>query len=149
VSRTCTRLSVLALTTVLAACAGSMGGGQEQDYAHRTGDNTVIVSWNCMKAEPNLLAVKGIINDTIGASIQDVTIEIIGIGPDGAQVSSGKGSPKEMVVTTMDRAPWQVLVNRAGTERQYDLYYSYRVGRGLTYASQQKNAQMNACPNLQ
>ena len=72
-----------------------------------------------------------------------------GIGPDGAQVSSGKGSPKEMVVTTMDRAPWQVLVNRAGTERQYNLYYSYRVGRGLTYASERKNAQMNACPNLQ
>ena len=143
-----TRGVLLGLSLLAAGCAGGMGAGPAVDYANQAGDGNVMFSWNCTQTQPNLLVVDGIVNDTMNASIQDVTVQVVGIGPGGGQVSSGKGAPSQWIVTTMARTPFQVTVNTTGTETQFNLYYSYRVGAGITYASLQQNAQMNACPGL-
>ena len=149
-TRNRTRGVLLGLSLLVAGCAGGMGAGPEVDYANQAGDGNVMFSWNCTLdiAQHNQLVVNGIVNDTMNASIQDVTVQVVGIGPDGGQVSSGKGSPSQWIVTTMARTPFEVTVNTTGTETQFNLYYSYRVGAGITYASLQQNAQMNACPGL-
>ena len=140
--------TVVVLSIMLAGCAaGTQGSEPIVAYANQIGDTGITVSWNCSRAQPNLLVVKGVATDISAAPIQDVAIQVVGIGPDGGQISSGQGRTEEIVLTPSYASPFQVAVNTTGTEKQFQLFYSYRVG-ATAYASPQPAAPANACPGL-
>ncbi len=148
-TRRLTLCRVVGIALLLAGCAGGMGAGQDVNYANSTGNGNVIINWNCTKATPNILQVNGVFDNTTMAGLQEVTIQIVGIGPGGTQVSSGQGKTRDWIVTTMSRTPFQVTVNTTGTEQQYNMLYSYRVGSGLSPAGVMQYSKQNACPGLQ
>ncbi len=80
---------IVVMALILAGCAGGMGGGQDVYYANSTGNGNVILNWNCAKPQPNVLLVNGTFDNTTMAGLQEVTIQIVGIGTGGSQVSSG------------------------------------------------------------
>jgi len=140
---------IVVTAMMLVGCAGGMGGGQDVNYANSTGNGNVILNWNCTKPQPNVLQVNGTFDNTTMAGLQEVTIQIVGIGPSGAQVSSGQGTTSQWIVTTMSRTPFQVTVNTTGTESKFNMLYSYRVGSGLSPAGVMQYSKENACPGLQ
>ncbi len=139
---------IVFLAAMLAGCASNTKGTEPiVVYANETGDTAIVVSWNCSRTQPNLLMVKGVVTDISSANVQDVAIQVVGIGPDGGQISSGQGFTQEIVLTPSHASSFQVAVNTAGTEKRFALFFSYRVGT-TTYASPQQATPANACPGL-
>ncbi len=139
---------IVLLAVMLAGCASNTKGTEPiVVYANETGDTAIVVSWNCSRTQPNVLIVKGVATDISSANIQDVAIQVVGIGPDGGQISSGQGFTQEIILTPTYASPFQVAVNTAGTEKAFQLFFSYRVG-AMTYASPQQGTLKNACPGL-
>ena len=139
---------IVVLTVILAGCAGGTKGGEQIiAYANQTGDTAITVSWNCSRAQPNQLVVQGVATDISTAPMQGVAIQVVGIGPDGGQISSGQGFTEEIVLTPTYASPFQVAVNTTGAEKRFHLSYSYQVG-ATTYASPPQTATTNACPGL-
>ena len=139
---------IVLLAVMLAGCASNTKGTEPiVVYANETGDTAIVVSWNCSRMPPNLLMVKGAVRDISAGNVQDVAIQVVGIGPDGGQISSGQGFTEEIILTPSYASPFKVAVNTAGTEKRFALFFSYRVGT-TTYASPQQANPPNACPGL-
>ncbi len=150
--------SLIATTLVLGACANVNVAMTPPDanYAFKVTDNTVKVSWNCIKSQPNALTVSGIFtNPTSPVAARDVDISVYGIGSNGRTVSQAKASTKDWLVETMQSSPFAVNLNLTGAEVRYDLKYEYTMGEGgggkwgTFNAGDQTNMKMNACPTFQ
>jgi hypothetical protein len=121
----------------LAACASQMGPGGTEDVrlttyppagaAHRVASPAIELFWSCSRPGPNTLQVEGwAINRWFTGEVQDVRLELVGVGAGGKTISAASRSTIADRIGTMRAVPFVVTLSAQGSERRFDLYYEYR-----------------------
>ena len=135
----------------LAACAPVNISISPGDYANQVTDGTVALYWNCLRAEPAIVAVRGVANNPYYAQpIKDLTLTLYGVDAMGGTVSQAQGSAQAFLIQLNNPTTFEVTLQTVGGEVRYDLAYSYTFGGGhfMSSGGDQRNLKMNACPSF-
>ena len=136
----------------LAACAPVNISAPLIEYAHQVADGKVALRWNCLRAEPTAVTVRGAANNPYYAQpIKDLRFTLYGVNAQGGTVSQAQGSAQAFLINLNSSTTFEVTLQTVGGEVRYDLVYSYTLGGGAIVAGggEQRNLKLNACPTFQ
>ena len=126
-------LMVVALVMSLAGCvgmeapgSGTMPGSSPETFAHRATTSDVVLLWNCLETEPGLLRVEGVAQSPWQMQpIRELEFDLVGVDAQDRTTAQTAGAARDFQIFTNQSTPFQLALEKAGTEVRFDLYYRY------------------------
>lgn len=144
----CAALAAVALSLV--ACTAVAGMRPAGDFAHKATRWDIELYWNCVRPEPGLLQVEGVVISTyFQAPIQDLEFRFYGVDARGASVSRAEGAARDYLIPLMARSPYRLTLRTEGREVRFDLAYSFlaQESGGMSNSSESGYSVLkNICP---
>jgi len=127
------------MTTMLAvsltACT-SLGAQQASDslrpvyppaaFSHRVGTMQVLLYWNCLRPEPGVLRLEGVIQSAYASEVRYPEFDLVGLDANERVVSEAEGATQDLVIRTNQISPFQLNLRTVGSEVRFDLFYQYQ-----------------------
>lgn len=147
-------LGLALLTMCLAACGPVImsTSSEEREFPQRVTDGRVELRWSCSRTEAGEVRIEGVANNPWHSQpIRSLQIQVFGVDSNGANVMLASARPRDFLIQTNGRSPFEITFTPASTEAQFDFIYVYRfdenqpIGRRGT----ERNLARNICPNLE
>jgi hypothetical protein len=120
-------------------------------FPYQVADGRVALSWNCTRAAPNVVTVRGVARNPYYAQpIKNLTLTLYGINAQGAAVTQAQEAADAFLIHLNETTWFSVMLQTLGNEVRYDLAYSYTQDAGgmMSAPGDQRNLKLNACPNI-
>ena len=96
-------------------------------FAHRVESSHVALYWNCERAEPEVLRVRGVAQNAWGhQEIRFLELDLVGVDARERSVSQASTALAAFLLRTNQISPFELGLRTQGTEVRLDLYYRYR-----------------------
>lgn len=134
-------LLIAVLGLGLAACTSLASSQQSSVYppatfSHRIGTSHVLLYWNCVRPEPDLLRVDGVVQNAYATEIRYPEVKLVAWNAEGRVVSAAQATTDVFVLRTNQISPFRVNLRTTGKELRFDLFYGPEGGssRGVAPA---------------
>ncbi len=101
------------------------------NFSHRVGTTHVVLYWNCLRPEPNVLRLDGIAHNPYFSEVRSLEFELVGVDASDRAMSQASGASPDFLLRTNQISAFRLDLRTVGGEARFDLYYSYRSQQGL------------------
>jgi hypothetical protein len=100
-------------------------------YAHRVATSHVELYYNCSTPSPGGVHLDGLaVNPWSSQPVRAMEFELVGVDARGWSVSEAKTEARDLQLFTNQSSPFELDLKTAGSEVQFNLYYSYQFEEG-------------------